>query len=114
MSDRFYPLQNDAVISVNDLRWRLIHHSTFTTDEMMQSIKNQIGIRKDEEEKWLTEGAECKVLRPNSKGWQKGKVRIQIEFCPDEISEGDSRSNGSKSDLEFPLDEVRQTLVGEE
>ncbi|WP_416673431.1 KGK domain-containing protein [Egbenema bharatensis] len=114
MSDRFYSLESDAVISVNDLKWNLISHPTFTINEMMQSIKKQIGIWKGEEEKWATEGVECKVLRPNGKGWQTGKVRIQVEFRPDEIPDENHQSNGSTNELEFPLDEVRQTLVGEE
>lgn len=35
------------------------------------------------------------MLRPGT-NWQKGKVRIRLEFCPDE--------------LESPLNEIRQTL----
>lgn len=36
--------------------------------------------------KWLREGKDCEFLRIGGNGWQKGKVRIRLnlEFCPDE------------------------------
>ena len=40
-------------------------------------------------------GLSCEVLRPGA-NWQKGKVRIRLEFCPDEP--------------ESPLDDIRQTI----
>jgi hypothetical protein len=35
---------------------------------------------------WFEDGIECEILKPNSPRWQKGRVRIKItiEFCPDE------------------------------
>ena len=49
---------------------------------------------------WFKEGVNFEILRANSKGWQKGKIKINVtlEFIPDapeEIS---------------PLDDVRQEL----
>jgi hypothetical protein len=57
------------------------------------------------------EGIDCKVLKIGSKGWQKGKVQIEvnkniksgeaqtsIKFCPDEPLEPKS-----------PLDDIRQS-----
>lgn len=37
---------------------------------------------------WFSSGIPCEILCPaDTKGWQKGKVRIKIilEFCPDEL-----------------------------
>ncbi len=34
--------------------------------------------------KWLDNGVECKILRTTGGGWQKGKLRLRIEFVPDE------------------------------
>ena len=58
-----------------------------------------------------TEGIDCQVLKIGSKGWQKGKVQIEvnknfksgeaqtsIKFCPDEPLEPKS-----------PLDDIRQS-----
>ncbi len=35
-------------------------------------------------EKWCIKGVPCEVLTPNQ-GWKKGKVKITLEFCPDEL-----------------------------
>jgi hypothetical protein len=32
---------------------------------------------------WLNEGVECEVLFANGGGWQKGKMRLRLEFVPD-------------------------------
>ena len=49
---------------------------------------------------WFTKGEECEILQAGSKGWQKGKMKINItlEFIPDEPEE------------KSPLDDVRQEL----
>lgn len=47
----------------------------------------------------FTEGIECEVLRLGAKEWQKGKLRINLEFCPNQPSEPESA-----------LDDIRQTL----
>lgn len=31
----------------------------------------------------FAEGVNCEVLRLGAKAWQKGKMRILLEFCPD-------------------------------
>ncbi|WP_072620164.1 KGK domain-containing protein [Spirulina major] len=48
--------------------------------------------------KWVTEGVDCEVLSISEGKWKSGKVRVKvlIEFCPDE-------SGGSQS----PLDDLR-------
>ena len=48
---------------------------------------------------WFNEGKECEILKAGSKGWQKGKIRVNVtlEFIPDESDK-----------IESPLDDVRQ------
>ena len=48
----------------------------------------------------FNQGAKCEILRAGSKGWQRGKFKINVtlEFIPDEPEE---RS---------PLDDVRQEI----
>ena len=29
---------------------------------------------------WLTNGIDCQILKPGAKSWQRGKIRITIEF----------------------------------
>ncbi|MGK7932774.1 MAG: KGK domain-containing protein [Microcystaceae cyanobacterium] len=52
---------------------------------------------------WLNTGVPCEVLKIDSQGWQKGKIRIkfEIEFIPDEpeITEPES-----------PLDDIRREI----
>lgn len=59
----------------------------------------------DERWNWMDNGVKCEILKPGSKGWQKGKLRINVtlEFEPDEPSEPAS-----------PLDEIRQMNPTEE
>lgn len=33
---------------------------------------------------WLDSGVECRILRVSGGGWQKGKLRLRLEFVPDE------------------------------
>ena len=48
---------------------------------------------------WFFQGEECEILKAGSKGWQKGKIKINVtlEFIPDE-----------SESVESPLDDVRQ------
>lgn len=69
--------------------------------------RGRIPLDKHEEKRtiWFADGIECEVLKPNSNGWQKGKVRINvsIEFCPDTLEGGESEPETS------PLDWLRQS-----
>lgn len=51
------------------------------------------------EHQWFGDGVDCELLRIGSDGWQKGKMRVRVilEFCPDEPSTHES-----------PLDDIRQ------
>lgn len=59
-------------------------------------ILNYVRLKLSEKEQVLIDGFECRVLQPGKK-WQTGKIRIHIEFCPDNPTEPDS-----------PLDEIRK------
>lgn len=52
---------------------------------------------------WLEEGEKCEILKADSSGWQKGKIRLKVnltlEFVPDEPEIEKS-----------PLDDVRQEI----
>ncbi len=43
---------------------------------------------------WLGEGVDCEILKPGSKGWQTGKLRVKItlEFASDSVEEEHSVS----------------------
>ncbi|MBD2292634.1 KGK domain protein [Anabaena sphaerica FACHB-251] len=59
-------------------------------------------------EKWIDEGIPCEILKLRSEGWQKGKVKINleisIEFIPDEPEIEEIK------EPESPLDDLRRKL----
>lgn len=66
--------------------------------------------------KWFGDGIICEILKIGAEGWQKGKVKINLqvslEFCPDEpeteeIPESDTLEI---SPPESPLDDLRQMI----
>jgi hypothetical protein len=66
---------------------------------------------------WFDEGENCEILRVGGKGWQKGKMRIRLtlEFCPDEPAvEDPPASNKPESrEPESPLDDIRRMIKEE-
>jgi hypothetical protein len=112
MTQHFNALDNDDVVSVYEGHV-FVSSKTFTVDEFMmamkQSNKNSLGEVTDEKQKWFTEGLDCKLLKPGAKNWQRGKVRIRLEFCLEDLetppeSNKNVESNGSTS----PLDDLRK------
>ncbi len=60
----------------------------------------------------LPTGVKGEVLKYGSKGWQKGKLRITIEFCPDEpeVEETPGSNQPETSQPESPLDDLRRMI----
>ncbi len=135
MDNKFEPLSGGEVLSVDDSVQFLIGHTTFRAEELSQALRTQIlehgiGGLTEAKKHWLTEnGINCEVLRFGANGWQKGKVRISLEFCPSEGEAEDlEESIGSEdesglsafeqeddSDLEeLALDADEPTIIEEE
>lgn len=58
---------------------------------------------------WNEQGVNAEILEPKSGEWKKGKVRMRVilEFCPDEPEEiEDNVSQDGNS-----LDDIRQTIT---
>ncbi len=91
MNDRFEPLNSGEVVSVQHDKQVLSGHRTFRVGELSDAIKTHLeqAIAGWSEEKngWFTqEGIDCEALRFGSNGWQKGRIRLCLEFCPDDAS----------------------------
>lgn len=89
MNDRFESLESGEVISVQHDTLVLSGHRTFRVGELNEAIashlKQAIANWTEENNGWFTpEGLECEALRFGSKGWQKGRIRLCLEFCPDD------------------------------
>jgi hypothetical protein len=89
MKDRFESLESGEVISIQQDAQVLIGHSTFRVGELNDAIKKQLegGTEGWNEAKsaWFSpQGIDCEALRFGSNGWQKGRIRLCLEFCPDD------------------------------
>ena len=95
MNNEFKSLNKNDVINLNDKNDDLmIGYHTFQVEDFMYKLVNHFCTTKELNSKWL-EGLDSEVLT-SSTGWRKEKIRLNIEFCPDE--------------LESPLDNIRKTI----
>lgn len=115
MSDKFERLEREDVVSVYSAQI-LVTNRTFTVSEfitaMLQMLKKQLGELTEGKETWFGEGLDCKILKPGAKSWQRGKVRITLEFEPEEIevTETPKSSESQASIASSPLDDIRQMM----
>lgn len=89
MSDRFNSLDSGEVISIQKDSQVLVGHRIFRVSELNDAIanhlKNAVDTWTDDKSNWFnTQGIDCEALRFGSSAWQKGKIRLCLEFCPDE------------------------------
>jgi hypothetical protein len=85
--DRFVGLSDDEVLFVRAGRV-LMANPTFKVSEFLDALAQLVS---DQEEEWSEDregwfgdrGTRCEVLRFGNQGWQRGRVRIRLEFCPD-------------------------------
>ncbi len=87
MDNEYGLLSDDEVLFIRTGRI-LMSNPTFKVSEFLdalaQLISEQEGEWSDEREGWFTEqGQSCEVLKFGNQGWQRGRVRIRLEFCPD-------------------------------
>jgi len=87
MDEQFEPLDNDEVLFISVGRV-LMANPTFKVGEFLDALAQAISDREEdwaeENEGWFGDGLACESLRFGTKGWEKGKVRIRLEFCPGE------------------------------
>lgn len=111
----FQPLNDDEVLYVNFGRV-LMTNPTFKVGEFLDALAQAISEREadwtDENEGWFSDGLECEALRFSSQGWQKGRVRIRLEFAPEGLRGSlppDRRSSAARraERIETRAEEVR-------
>ncbi|TAE56572.1 MAG: KGK family protein [Nostocales cyanobacterium] len=101
MNNQFLRLESEDVISVHPGNFERIEVSkTFTVTEIIEILQKHVGCNNKTDTKFFTAGMEAKVLRPGDV-WQKGKIRIGIEFCPEETdTQKPAINNNSHSNIE--------------
>jgi len=115
MSNKSEHLDHEDVVSVYSSQI-FINHRTFTVVEfmtaMMQMSKKVVGEFTEGKENWFSEGIDCKMLKPGAKSWRRGKVRISLEFEPEEIEVAETLENSElqATKASSPLDDIRQMM----
>ncbi len=118
MGKRFEPVsREDNVLRVSFLgEKRLFSRTTFVVSELIEEVKRGCAdtakVSYREASELFGEGVNCKILRPNA-SWQKGRVRIALEFCPDEpeVEKTPKSKELQKSQPESPLADIRQLVT---
>jgi pilus assembly protein FimV len=93
VDNQFQPLSSGEVLSVDHSVQFLIGHSTFRISEFAEvlqkyMLEHSVGGLTTEKVDWLTEeGVPCEVLKFGATHWQKGKVRLYLEFSPEDGEE---------------------------
>lgn len=88
MQRDFELLGDDEVLYVRSGRV-LMSNATFKVSEFLDALA-QVVLEQEEEwseeqEGWFTDrGQRCEVLKVDTQGWQRGRVRLRLEFCPAE------------------------------
>ncbi len=98
MDNEYGLLGEDEVLYVRSGRI-LMSNPTFKVIEFLDALAQLVSEQErewsDEREGWFNErGQSCEVLRFDGQGWQQGRVRLRLEFCPDYPPKllGESRS----------------------
>ncbi len=100
MNNHFEPLDNGEVLSISESALIYIGHTTFRVGEFSEAVRSQLEHNtegwNEGKNSWFTDmGVDCEVLRFTSGGWQKGKVRLRLEFSPDNGDDGSDRQQVS-------------------
>lgn len=94
-------------------------YTAFDAGEMFKFVQLKAAIRnffqsghKGESPRlqWLKDGVPCEVLRVYGDGWQKGKLKIYIEFIPDNPETFEQKTLGVVESPKSPLDDLRNDL----
>jgi hypothetical protein len=85
MEREFESLNENEVLHVT--RGRIVmDNPTFRVSEFLdalaQVVSEQEEVWTEDSEGWFADGLDCEVLRLNGQSWQRGRVRLRLEFCP--------------------------------
>jgi len=126
MEEVFFPLDLEEVISTDSKHTIAVRHGTCTVAEFLHGISIYLQRYStyrdapiswdDDRQLWFTdEGVEGRALQFGEKGWQSGRLRLSIEFCPDEPEPEPEPETpelplleASIEPADSPLDEIRR------
>lgn len=115
MQNNFFGLsQDDVIYFVEDDIGSL--PATSRVEQLVRKIQS-IDPRHERNQIFYQDGLQCEILRPDAQGWQKGIVRVSIEFMPTpdaveiESCPPQEIDEQSSSTVENPLDVIRQAAL---
>ncbi|MEM9542479.1 MAG: KGK domain-containing protein [Cyanobacteria bacterium P01_E01_bin.42] len=126
MTQEFYPLQNNDIVTKTEgnrqnsedryshyfFGLESEHSFTYRSSEIVSAIAKILQSARSSyttEMKLLSDGVECELMKNTGGGWKKGKFRLKmsLEFCPDEPEEQQNESPGQPESV---LDDIRKSL----
>ena len=93
-------IDDDDVVSM-DPSWSIVGTQIFKFSQLIKTLSDRLeaaSLGSKFRKRWIDEGMECEVLPASTGGWRKGKlrIRVQIEFIPDDpVPDGD-QTTGTK------------------
>ena len=100
-----------TTLKVEQLKEKL--RKTFSTrnlSSLISSVQIQEIDRKNREQ-FLDRGIDCEILKPSETGWQKGKVRLHVNFTIEFIPDEPEIEKPKIDEPESPLDDFRKEKV---
>ncbi len=87
MDKQFEPLASGEVLSVDQSVQLLLGQTTFRASELAAALKGVVLAKTQgspAQGDWFSDqGVACEALRFGARGWQRGRVRIRLEFHPE-------------------------------
>jgi hypothetical protein len=107
-----FSLNRDDVVYLDENKSPL--GKTFKVIEMTVNLINRLGREYDTNtlNAWVHDGLLCEVMRVDSLGWKRGRVKLSLEFIPDEPEQETALLLPSQ--VESPLDDLRAELFNNE
>lgn len=112
MNGGFGMLSEDEVLFVRAGRV-LMSNPTFKAGEFLDALAQLISENEEQwsedQEGWFSDqGTRCEVLRFGNQGWQRGRVRIRLEFCPEQSPKLLRESREPREEVYRPDESYRQ------
>ncbi|NEQ99908.1 MAG: hypothetical protein F6K30_24950 [Cyanothece sp. SIO2G6] len=108
MKQRSRQLNDEDILLIEDNKlWLIVKTKTFLVKDFLTALPSHLGIHDENKMAWLKDGIECKLLAPKY-DWQSGKIRIKVEFIPDEMEKDIESQQNMNGAIDSSLDDIRQ------
>ncbi|MEH2085993.1 KGK domain-containing protein [Nostoc sp.] len=102
-------LNDDDVVSM-DKEISFTGNATSTCGELIESLKDLAFGESTSQRNETVDGITCKVLLVKGGGWQKGRLRLRLDFVPEEPEVPQQNPSTVSLEQQSPLDDLRSDL----